>query len=621
MSPEQVRAEAVDGRSDLFSFGIILYELLTGTNPFRRPGSLGTMGAILHEQPDPLPSRIPGVNQSLQETLSQLLEKDLTKRFQSTEELQNRLKSLAFEAETPGLAAFLRSRSGRRSALVVTILVVLGLVGRWLVPGSEPPSGGPMISSIAVLPFTNLSGDSTQAYFVDGVTDELSTTLSKIGSIIVYSPSVTRRFAGTDQVMADIAQELSVDAVMDGSVLREGGQVRVTARLIDAGTGQNLWAESYQRALTSIMALQGEVARAIADRIQLTLTPEEEARLTQTQEVDPEAYDAYLLGMFHWNRLTPEGLDLAESYFELALEKDTLFALAYAGLASVWGGRVQMRIVQPHVGQPRALELAYKALELDDGLAEVHHSLAGKLTWAEWRWEDAWYHWRRALEINPNDPRLNAYYAHFLCIMGLPEEGLAHAQRALEVNPFDALYHALGAMTLVLNGRYDEAIETAGRALEINPDVPIAGSAEQAAYIGAGMLEEQLAHQRERISEDPERVEAFERGLAEGGYNGAQFAIAELLAARYERDGFGEFGARGIAARYLDGWDIARGMYWFKKAVEERDQNVPYLLRPPYTRLRAHPDYRALLEEDLGFPLEVVERYMARPVPMAAGGE
>ena len=249
-------------------------------------------------------------------------------------------------------------------------------------------------------------------------------------------------------------------------------------------------------------------------------------------------------------------------------------------------------------------------------MAEAHHTLAGHLTWREWEWNEAWTHWRRALEINPNDARLNAYYAHFLCIMGLPEEGLSYAERALEVDPFDALYHALYGVTLVYNRRYDDAIAAATTALEIDPNMPL--DARQRAYIGAGMLEEQLAHQRERISIDPERVAAFERGLAEGGYEGAQLAIADLFLERYERDGFGEFRARGIAGRYLDGGDIERGMYWLKKSVEERDPNLPYLGLPPFDRVRSHPDYMELLQ-GLKFPEEVIERYLAQADTMGSG--
>ena len=278
-----------------------------------------------------------------------------------------------------------------------------------------------------------------------------------------------------------------------------------------------------------------------------------------------------------------------------------------------------MRIVPAQEAQPKALELALKALELDDGLAEVHHSLAGKLSWGQWRWEEAWDHWRRALEINPNEPRLNAYYAHFLCIMGLPEEGLAYSERALELDPFEPLYHGLYGVTLLFNRRYEDALVAASRAFELDPNAPIAPSAQQSAYIGMGMLEEELAHQRERIAEDPESLAAFDRGLEEGGYEGAQRALAELFVERNERQGFGEFGAITIALRYLDGRDIENGMYWFKKAMEERDQNAPYIEMPPYDRLRAHPDYLELLQ-GLGFPEETIERYLARAGPAGSGG-
>jgi tetratricopeptide (TPR) repeat protein len=277
-----------------------------------------------------------------------------------------------------------------------------------------------------------------------------------------------------------------------------------------------------------------------------------------------------------------------------------------------------MNLISPQEALPRELAFAEKAVELDDGLAGPQYTLASVLSWGQWEWTEAWEHWRRALAINPNDPMTNAYYAHFLCIMGLPEEGLIYAERALETDPFDALYQALYGFTLVFNGRYEDAISAATTAREIDPNVPI--DARQYAYIAAGMLEAQLAHQRERIADDPERVAAFERGLAEGGYEGAQLAIAALLAERYEGRGGGQghFGARGIALRYLDGWDIERGMYWIKKAVEERDPNLPYLRLPPCDRLASHPDYPELLES-LNFPPEVRERYLARADSIGPG--
>jgi serine/threonine protein kinase/tetratricopeptide (TPR) repeat protein len=608
MSPEQVQGLSLDHRTDLFSFGTVLYEMLTGSNPFRRSTDMACVAAVLYEEPDALSSRLPDVHPDLEDTLRRLLHKDPDKRVQSAAELHHRLKSSA-SGHGVDLGWFLRTRSGRRWAAGAMGALALAVVLRAALPGVAPVRTGPTVASIAVLPFTNLSGDDSQEYFVAGMTEELTTALSKISAMVVISQSVTGRYTGSGLSLPEIASQLGVDAILDGSVLREADEVRVSARLIEAESGRSLWDESYRRNLTSVLALQGEVARAVAQEVRVTLTPEETARLTAAREVDPEAYEAYLQGLFHFQKLVPESLDLAERYFERALQYDSTLAQAHAGLSWVWAGRGQMRITPPREAAERSRAHGLTALELDEGLAEAHHALAVGLTWQQWRWDEAWDHWRRALEINPNDGLSNAYYAHFLSIMGLPEQGLTYAERALELDPFSGLFHALYGVTLVFNRRYEDAIAAADYALELDPNLPL--DARQLAFIGAGMRDGQLAHQRERIAADPERVEAFERGLEQGGYEGAQIAIADLLAARYSQDGVGQFGAHGIGLRYLDGGDFDRALEWFERAREARDPNMPYIVAPPFDGLRAHPRYPDLIRS-FGFPEEVTERHLAR---------
>ncbi|MFH1763370.1 MAG: protein kinase [Gemmatimonadota bacterium] len=603
MSPEQVRTDPVDSRSDLFSLGIVLYEMLTGVHPFLRASSVETMGAILYEDPEPLGEHLPDSPELLRSTVSQLLTKNPEARLQTIEQLSSRLIEISSGQDELRLAAFIRSRLGRRIALGLVAILVSLFIGQRLTQGVD----NPLVSSIAVLPMVNLSGDPEQEYFVDGMTDELTTSLSKISSLKVTSLSAARRFRDSEMSPAEIARELGVEALVTGSILREGDQVRVAAQLVDPSTERNFWAQTFERNLTSVMALYGEVTQAIANEIQVTLTPDEESRIADTQEVNPEAYDAYLQGVFHWKKLTPEGLDLAQQYFELAMEKDSTFALAYVGLSRVWGGRGQMGLASPQEAGSKANEFVRRAIELDDGLAEAHHALASHLTWSQWLWDEAWDHWRRALAINPNDAMLNAYYAHFLCVMGLPEDALPFAERSLVLDPFSALYQALFGMTLVFNRRYDEAIVAATAAREIDPTVPV--DARQSAYIASGMREEQLTNQRERIADDPERVAALERGLAEGGYEGAQLAIADLLASQYGREGYGSFRAWGIGLRYLDGGDLDRAMDWFERAVEAKDPNMPYIGLPTFDAIRAHPRYPGLIRR-MNFPEEVIARYL-----------
>lgn len=262
-----------------------------------------------------------------------------------------------------------------------------------------------------------------------GMADELNTSLSKIAALTVISPSSMGRYADGQTPLAEIRRDLRVQGLIEGSVLREGDRVRISASLIEAETGRTLWAESYERNLTSVMALQGEVARAIAGEIQVTLTPEEEARLAYDKEVDPQALDAYLHGSSSWKSLTPEGLDTAESDFRLAIEKDSTFAPAYSGLAWVWACRNQFNLAPREMAVQEATAAAARAFELEPNSAEAHAAMAGVLSWHQWEWEAAWPHWRRAIDLNPGSANTNAYYAHFLAIMGRPEEAIPREWR------------------------------------------------------------------------------------------------------------------------------------------------------------------------------------------------
>jgi tetratricopeptide (TPR) repeat protein len=422
------------------------------------------------------------------------------------------------------------------------------------------------------------------------------------------------RYRDTEMSLSEIALELGVEALIDGSVLREGNQIQVRAQLVDPISGNNIWARSFDRGLTSLLALYGELARTIAGEIHVTLTPEEEGRLAQAREVDPEAYDAYLQGRFHWQKLTPEGQDLAMQYFELALEKDSTFVLAYAGLSSVWGARGQVGVVDPREARSKANEYARRAIELDDGVAEAHHALAGHLTWREWEWEEAWHHWRRAIELNPNDARANAFYAHFLAIMGRPEDALPFAERAVAQDPFSALYQALYGITLIFNGRFDEAIAAGITSREIDPTMPI--DPREWAYIATGRQEEHIDIQREWYAPDPESLAALERGLAEGGYQGAHLAVADLQASRYGHD---VFQPTVVGNLYLFGGDLDRAMAWFERGVEVKEPNMPYIGLPIYDPIRSHSRYPDLIRS-FNFPEEVQEYYLTRPRAMGSEG-
>jgi serine/threonine protein kinase/tetratricopeptide (TPR) repeat protein len=604
MSPEQASGQPLDHRSDQFSFGSILYEMATGKIPFRRETAARMLAAIIEGEPEPVAGVNPNVPPHLRVIIERCLAKEPVERYESTGDLARELKTVP---ETPSAWRARRRFLWAAAGLLVAFLAIaLGsnLVRLWnQISGRAGPAS---IESIAVLPLQNLSGDPEQEYFADGMTEALITDLAKIGALKVISRSSAMKYKGTDKPLAEIARELNVDAVVEGSALRVGGSVRVMAQLIDPETEQALWAESYEQDVENVLLLWSEVAQAIAGEVQVALTPEETKRLAGARPVNPEAHDAYLKGSYHWDKLTREDFDIAESYFELALEKDPSYAPAYAGLSNVWAGRQQMSYAPPHEAGPKAKALALQAVALDDTSAEAHEVLATIRTWTDWDWAGAEPEWRRALEIDPNFAHAHAYFAHFLMITGRIDEAIPHSERAIELDPFNALFH--GFYSVILNGarRYDDALAAARTAQAMQPTAryPL-----QEALISKGMRDEHLALLREWIAGDPERVAVFEQGLAEAGYEGAIRRIADLMAARYEKPGGvpnpgfpRDRHPVDIARLYLAVGDYDRAIDLLEKAYEARHPALPYIsFQPLWDPLRSDPCFQDLVRR-MNFP-------------------
>jgi len=618
MSPEQLQGSPMDFRSDLFSFGIVLYEMLSGVHPFRRSTALATMASILTEDQGPLSRHLGDRAAPLEAMVRRLLAKERAERPSSTDEIARELRDLAGKAPGSHLVSVLRGRRAIFVGMVSAAAAIVALAGWWISSPGDASRTSPLMRAVAVMPFENISGDPGEDYFVKGVTEELATSLAKLGALTVIAPAAVEPYADKGMSQGEIAGKLGVRGLISGSVLREGTHIRVNARLVEAETGQYLWTETYQRDLTTIFALQAEVTQDIARQIRITLRPEERSAMAQAPSVDPEAYDLYLQGAVYWRTLTQEGLDTAERYFQRALEKDSTFALPYTGLARVWAGRGQTRVAPTDEVVAKGGAAARRALELDPGLAEAHAALAMILSWHAWDWEGAWPHWRRALEINPSDAETHAFYAHFLAIMGDREEAIPHGRRAVELNPVDALYRGLYAMTLFLGRRYEEAVAQADSALAVDPNQGLAKGARGEVLLVKVLLlgappGEIMDLQRRNSIGDPGRMAAFERGLAAGGFEGVELAMGDLMASRYGRPGFERVRARTIGEWYLQGGDAERALDWYERAVrDERDPNMPYVVRPGAKILRKLPRFADLLR-DMHFPEDAIARNIALP--------
>jgi serine/threonine-protein kinase len=578
MAPEQLRGEGTDARSDIWALGVVLYEMASGKRPFKGKTGFELSSEILSAAPAPLPPAPDGTAPiHLQAVIDRCLEKDPTRRFQSAAEVRDALEMIGSidRPEIQPVHAASRSSSHREQARPIRM---------------------------AVLPFANFSGDPEQVYLSDGFTQEMITQLGKLHpeGLSVIARSSVMRYRNGETPVDQIGRELNVDFVLEGSAQREEGRIRIAVELIEAGAQTQLWADSFEKEISRILSVQREVALEVAEALALKLLPDEKARLTSALTVNPEAYEAYLKGTHHWQKLTPEDLETAQRYFELALEKDPEYAPAYEGLAIVWGAREQMGIEEPQVAGPKSMEAALKAVELDPNSAQAHEALALAKTWREWDWAGAEEAWQRTFELNPNGANAHAYYAHYLAIVGRVEEAFPHSELAIELDPFNSLYHALYGAALIFARRYQEALVALQTALETQPDNPIALFTLAEAFYGGGMQDELVANQRLLIKDDPELLEAFDNGMNVAGFESAQRKVADLMAARFESTEGNVspwFGEIIIAWRYFFAGDFDRAVDWVEVAYESHNPNLPYFVAPIYEPLYKDPRFQDLMKK------------------------
>jgi TolB-like protein/Tfp pilus assembly protein PilF len=593
MSPEQAASRALDYRSDQFSFGSILYEMATGQRAFQKDTTPETLAAIIKDDPKPIRKLNDTVPVALSPIVERCLAKDPAGRYESTADLAKELQAVP---EAPSAWRAPRRVLWTAVGVLIALLAVAmrpQLAGLWHQLSSR--AGPAPIESIVVLPLRNLSGDSEQEYFADGMTEGLITNLAKIGALKVISRSAAMRYKGTDMPLAEVASDLEVDAVVEGSAVRVGDSVQIMAQLIDPETEQALWAESYERKLENVLVLQGEVAQAIAGKIGVALTPEETGRLERVRSVDPAAHDAYLKGTYQWKTLTPEALDTAQRYFELALENDPSYAPAYGGISFVWMARATATAAAalPHEAAPKSREAALRSLELDNALAEPHFALAAIATWYDWDWPTAEREFRRALELNPNFADAHCFYALFLTAMGRLTEARAQMERALELDPFSFMYRSYLGIVHERSRRYDEAIAQYNSGLALEPNFVDAWAGLRNVFHMRGMREDALDSARRVFDARGEHdaLEALEQGNADGGYSEAMRRAAESLAARGDVTH-----AIRIATHYTYAGENERALEWLEEAYQARLQNMIYLrVYPKWDPLRSEPRFQDLI--------------------------
>jgi serine/threonine-protein kinase len=600
MAPEQLRGESTDRRTDVWGAGTVLYELATGRRPFE--AKLATaLAADIQTKPPSRPSQLnPQISSRLEEIILKCLEKDPEHRYQSAKELVVDLGRLSAPVAAARPPTPLWKRRARPLALstaagAVLLVTVVGLNAAGLRERLLGHARSPQIQSLAVLPLKNLTSDPEQEYFVQGMHEALTTELSKISGLRVISRSSAMRYKERDKSLPEIARQLNVDALVEGSVLRAGERVRVTAQLIAAQPERHLWADAYDRELRDILLLTSEVARTIADKIKVKLTSAEQARLALARPVNPAAYEFYLKGRYHWNKRTPEGFQKAAEHFQQAIELDPSFALAYAGLADNWLVQPSWDILSPREAYPRAKAAAERALGIDASLAEPYAALGGIRWMYQWDWEGAEQGYRRALELNPNYATAHHWYAWSLATSGRHNESIAEMKRAQELDPLSLIITVdLGRM-YYLARHYDEAKEAIRKALEMEPNFAAAHIVLGLVHLATGRAQEAVAAFRDQGDLRDHLAQAY--ALA-GNREEARRLLEQLEKESKER----YVPATSMAVIYGRLGEKDRAFEWLEKSLEQRAWMAAQMkVEPRFDPLRDDPRFHDLMRR-IGLP-------------------